>query len=293
MKSQWAAWSFVAPALAVIGLFFVGPVLASLALSLTDFDLYSLADLDNLRFVGLANYAHVLQLPLFWKALGNTAYFVIVGVPLSIAVSLGCALLLNSKLARFKGFYRTALFAPVVTTVVAVSVIWRYLFHERYGLVNATLGGIGLPTPDWLGNPAWAMPTIILFAVWKNFGYNMIIFIAALQAIPDDLYEAARIDGAGRWAQIRHISLPMLGPTLLMVSVLTMAGYFQLFAEPYVMTQGGPLQSTVSVLYLMYDEGFKWWNLGSASAIAFVLFVLMAVCTQGLLWLSRRREAQA
>ena len=290
MKRQLAAWSFVAPALAEIGVFFVGPVVASLVLSLTDFDLYALADLRNLRFVALANYAHVLQLPLFWKALGNTAYFVIVGVPLSIAVSLGCALLLNSKMARFKGFYRTALFAPVVTTVVAVAVIWRYLFHERYGLVNAALGGIGIDGPDWLGNPAWAMPTIILFAVWKNFGYNMIIFIAALQAIPEDLYEAARIDGAGRWAQIRHISLPMLGPTLLMVSVLTMAGYFQLFAEPYVMTQGGPLQSTVSVLYLMYDEGFKWWNLGMASAVAFVLFVLIVVVTKGLMLIAKRAE---
>lgn len=291
MNRQLAAWTFVAPALAVIGLFFAGPVLASLGLSLTDFDLYALADLRNLRFIALDNYAHVLQLPLFWKALGNTAYFVIVGVPLSIAVSLGCALLLNSKLARFKGFFRTALFAPVVTTVVAVAVIWRYLFHERYGLVNSALGSMGVPGPDWLGDPAWAMPTIILFAVWKNFGYNMIIFIAALQAIPEDLYEAARIDGAGRWAQVRHVSLPLLGPTMLMVSVLTMAGYFQLFAEPYVMTQGGPLQSTVSVLYLMYDEGFKWWNLGSASAIAFLLFVLMAVCTQGLLWFARRRGA--
>jgi len=287
-RRQLAAWTFAGPALAVIGLFFIGPVLASLALSLTDFDLYALADLRNLRFAGLDNYLHVLQLPLFWKALGNTVYFVIVGVPLSIVASLGCALLLESKLARFKGFYRTALFAPVVTTVVAVAVIWRYLLHERYGLLNAAFSAIGLPTIDWLGDPAWSMPAIILFAVWKNFGYNMIIFIAALQAIPGDLYEAARIDGANRLQQLRHITLPMLGPTLLMVSVLTMSGYFQLFAEPYVMTRGGPLQSTVSVLYLMYDEGFKWWNLGSASAIAFLLFVLMAITTQGLLKLTRR-----
>lgn len=291
-RARLAAWSFVAPALVVIVLFFVGPVLASLALSLTDFDLYALADLCNLRFVGLDNYGHVLQLPLFWKALGNTVYFVLVGVPLSIAASLGCALLLHSRLARFKGFYRTALFAPVVTTVVAVAVIWRYLFHDRYGLVNAALAALGLQGPDWLGDPAWAMPTIILFAVWKNFGYNMIILIAALQAIPEDLYEASRIDGAGTLAQLRHITLPMLGPTLLMVSVLTMAGYFQLFAEPYVMTRGGPLQSTVSVLYLMYDEGFKWWNLGSASAVAFLLFVLMALSTQ-LLLRGARREAAA
>ena len=123
------------------------------------------------------------------------------------------------------------------------------------------------------------MPTIILFAVWKNFGYNMIIFIAGLQAIPDDLYEAARIDGAGAWAQLRHVTLPLLGPVLLLVGILTMAGYFQLFAEPYVMTQGGPVESTVSVLYFMYEQGFKWWNLGFASAVAFILFVIMFVIT--------------
>ena len=291
MKLQAAAWGFVAPALIVIGAFFVLPVAAGLALSLTDFDLYALADLKNLRFVGLDNYLHILHLPLFWKALGNTVYFVLAGVPLSIFASLGSALLLHSKLARWRGFHRTALFAPVVTTVVAVAVIWRYLFHTRYGLVNYGLGVVGIDPIDWLGDPHWAMPTIILFAVWKNFGYNMIIFLAALQAIPEDLYEAARIDGANRLEQLRHITLPMLGPTLLMVSILTMAGYFQLFAEPYVMTQGGPLQSTVSVLYLMYDEGFKWWNLGSASAVAFVLFVLMAVITKGLLHVASRRVA--
>ena len=287
-----AGWAFAGPALAVIALFFVIPVLAALALSLTDFDIYALADRDNLRFVGLGNYAQLLADPLFWKALGNTFYFVLVGVPLSIAASLGAALLLQSRLARFKPFFRTSFFAPVVTTVVAVAVIWRYLFHTRYGLVNWALSGLGIDPVDWLGDPHWAMPTIILFAVWKNFGYNMIIFIAGLQAIPDDLYEAARIDGAGAWAQLRHVTLPLLGPVLLLVGILTMAGYFQLFAEPYVMTQGGPLESTVSVLYLMYEQGFKWWNLGNASAVAFILFVLMASITSGLLWLARRKGAE-
>lgn len=287
------AWSFVAPALAVIGLFFVLPVLAGLVLSFTDFDIYALADWRNLRFAGLDNYAHVLSLPLFWQALGNTLYFVVVGVPLSIAMSLGCALLLQSPLARFKPFFRTALFAPVVTTLVAVAIIWRYLLHTRYGLVNAGLGQIGIAPIDWLGDPHWAMPSIIGLAVWKNFGANMIIFIAALQAIPEELYEAARLDGARRWALLRHITVPMLGPTLLMVSILTVSGYFQLFAEPYVMTQGGPLQSTVSVLYLMYEQGFRWWNLGQASAVAFLLFVLMVAATRGLMRLGRRGEAAA
>jgi len=289
VKRSLAGWAFAAPALAVIALFFVLPVVAALALSVTDFDIYALADRRNLRFVGLGNYIGLLTNPLFWKALGNTLYFVVVGVPLSIVVSLAAALLLHSKLARFKAFHRTALFAPVVTTVVAVAVIWRYLFHTRYGTVNWALSLVGIDPIDWLGDPHWSMPTIILFAVWKNFGYNMIIFLAGLQAIPEDLYEAARIDGASWWKQLTHVTLPMLGPVLLLVSILTMAGYFQLFAEPYVITQGGPLQSTVSVLYMMYDEGFKWWNLGNASAVAFLLFLLMTAATSGLLWFARKR----
>jgi multiple sugar transport system permease protein len=274
-----AAWWFVAPALLVIAVFFFLPIIAAFLISLTDFDIYALADLANLRFVGIGNYLKLLQTPLFWQALGNTLYFVGAGVPLSIAASLGAALLLHSRLARFKPFFRTALFAPVVTTLVAVAVIWRYLFNTRYGLLNYALGGLGIDPIDWLGDPHWAMPAIILFAVWKNFGYNMIIFLAGLQSIPEELYEAARIDGASVWRQFASVTLPMLSPVVMLVGILTIAGYFQLFAEPYVMTQGGPLQSTVSVLYFMYEEGFKWWNLGSASAVAFVLFLLIFAVT--------------
>ncbi len=290
MNRQRAAWLFLAPALLVLGVFFLLPVIAALALSLTDYDLYALADIRNLRFVALSNYWALLQRPLFWSALGHTVYFVAVGVPLSMAASLGSALLLNSPLARAKPFFRTALFAPVVTTVVAMAVIWRYLFNTKYGMANFVLGHLGIHPIDWLGDPHWAMPTIIAFAVWKNFGYNMIIFLAGLQAIPIDLYEAARIDGASPWRQFRHITLPMLAPTMLMVSILTVSGYFQLFAEPYVMTEGGPLQSTTSVLYLMYDEGFKWWNLGSASAVAFLLFIIMFAVTALMLKSSQRGE---
>jgi multiple sugar transport system permease protein len=282
-----AAWCFVAPALLIIGVFFVLPVVAALAMSLTDFDIYALADLGNLRLVGLRNYARLLETPLFWHAFGNTLYFVVIGVPLSITVSFGAALLLHSRLVRFRAFFRTALFAPVVTTLVAVAVIWRYLFHTHYGLLNYGLGRLGIPPVDWLGDPHWAMPAIIVFAVWKNFGYNMIILLAGLQSIPEPLYEAARIDGASIWQQFRHVTLPMLAPIVAMVNILTIAGYFQLFAEPYVMTQGGPLQSTVSVLYFMYEEGFKWWNLGSASAVAFVLFLFILGVTALQLRLTR------
>jgi len=285
------AWWFVAPALVVIGVFFFLPVLGALALSLTDFDIYALADRRNLRLVGLGNYAQLLQTPLFWQAFGNTLYFVIVGVPLSIAVSFGAALLLHSPLVRFRGFYRTALFAPVVTTLVAVAVVWRYLFNPVNGWLNYALGRVGIPPVDWLGDPHWAMPAIIVFAVWKNFGYNMVILLAGLQSIPPPLYEAAQVDGASAWRQFRHITLPMLAPIVAMVNILTVAGYLQLFAEPYVMTQGGPMQSTVSVLYFMYEEGFKWWNLGSASAVAFILFLFIFAVTALQLRLSRWQYA--
>jgi len=289
MKGGQAGWLFVAPALSVIGLFFAVPALAALALSLTDFDIYALADIRNLRFVGFRNYAELLANPLFWQALGNTLYFVVVGVPLSIAASLGAALLLESRLARFKGFFRTALFAPVVTTLVAVAVIWRYLLHTHYGLLNYALGALGVAPVDWLGDPRWAMPAIIFFAVWKNFGYNMLIFVAGLQTIPEDLYEAARMDGASALRRFWHVTLPGLAPVVLLVSLLTVAGYLQLFAEPYVMTQGGPQQSTVSLLYFMFEQGFKWWNLGTASAVAFLLFVMILAVTLVQLAVARRR----
>jgi multiple sugar transport system permease protein len=282
MRLSWIAWGYAAPALLVIGVFFLLPVAAALILSLTDFDIYALADLRNLRFIALENYWRVLQAPAFWQALGNTLYFVAAGVPLSIGLSLASALLLHSRLARCKRFFRTALFAPVVTTLVAVAVVWRYLFHTRYGMVNYALGWIGVHPVDWLGDPHWAMPTIILLAVWKNFGSNMVIILASLQTIPEELYEAARIDGASHFRQLVHVTLPMLRPTLMLVGIITSAGYFQLFAEPYVMTQGGPLRSTVSVLYFMYEEGFKWWSFGSASAVALLLFALILALTWAL-----------
>ena len=275
MTRRWLGWLYAGPALLVLAIFFVVPVLAALLLSVTDYDLYAIASIHNLRFVGLRNYADLLSNPLFWQALWNTVYFVVAGVPLSLAASLGGAVLVHSKVARFKGFFRTAYFAPSITTVVAVAVIWRYLLHTRYGLINYLLSMLHIAPIDWLGDPHWSMPAIILFAVWKNFGYNLVILLAALGTIPADLYEAAELDGAGAFAQFRHITLPGIRGTLGFVGLLTMAGYFQLFAEPYVMTQGGPAQSTLSVLYLLYDEGFKWWNLGRASAVAFVLFLLM------------------
>lgn len=274
-----AAWLLLSPALAAIGLFFAVPVVAALLMSLTDFDIYAIADLANVRFVGLGNYSRLLADPLFWQVMRNTLVFVVLGVPLTLLASLGGALLVNSRLARLPGFYRTVFFAPVVTTLVAVAVVWRYLYHPRYGLLNLALGWVGLPEIDWLGNPRWAMVAITLLSVWRSFGYGLVIFVAGLQAIPASLYEAAQLEGAGAWRQFGSITLPLLRPTSLFVAVITTVGLFQIFAEPYVMTRGGPLNATTSIALLMYQQGFRWWNMGAAAAIAFVLFALILAAT--------------
>ena len=286
-------WWFVAPALVLIVVFFLGPVLAAVGLSFTDFDLYALADPRAARWVGLRNYGRVLREPLFWQALRNTLYFALVGGPLTIGASLGAALLVDSCAPRWKATARTVFFAPFVTTLVAVAIVWRYLYHPRYGLLNYLLGLVHVEPIDWLGNPHWAMPAIILMATWKNFGYNMLICIAGLQSIPRDLYEAASLDGASAWQRFRHVTLPMLAPTLFFVVVVTMIGYLQLFTEPYVMTQGGPLRATTSLVLYMYEEGFRWWRLGVAAAIAFLLFALIVAFTMVQRRLSPRGAAGA
>ncbi len=283
---------FLAPALTAITVFFFVPVVSAFALSFTDFDIYALGRLSYARFVGFRNYVLLLEDPLFWKALKNTLYFLLVGGPLSIATSLGAALLLQSRLVKFRSFFRFVYFAPVVTTLVAVAVVWRYIYHPRFGLLNYLLSLAGIPGVDWLGDPDWAMPAIILLAVWKNFGYNMVIFLAGLQNIPTSLYEAAEIDGAGGWQRFTNITLPMLAPTTLFVTIITLIGYFQLFAEPYVMTQGGPLNSTLSIVLLMYQQGFRWWNMGYAAALAFVLFALILAASLLQSRLQRGRETR-
>ena len=291
MKSEArAAAFFLAPALIVIFVFFLLPVLGGFLLSLTDFDIYALADSSNLRITGLDQYRNLAKSPVFWQAMRNTLLFALIAGPLTVAASLGAAMLLNAKLARFKPFFRTVYFAPVVTTLVAVAIVWRYMFHPRFGLLNTVIGWFGVAPIDWLGDPRYALPAIIILAVWKNFGYNMIIFVAGLQSIPEELYEAARIDGAGGVRQFRHITIPMLAPTFLFVGIITAIGYLQLFAEPYVMTpDGGPLNSTLSVVMLMYREGFRWWSMGYAAAISFVLFLVIVAAS--LLQLRWRRTA--
>ena len=274
-----AALLFLAPALVLLTVFFFAPVVAGLALSLTDFDLYTIGDARNLRFVGVRNYTDLLGSSIFWTAFANTMYFALVGGPLTVAVSLAAALLVNAKLTRFKSLFRTIYFAPVVTTLVAVAIVFKYIYHPRFGMLNRFLDTLGLPQPDWLGNPRLAMFAIILLAVWKGFGYTMLIFIAGLQQIPEELYEAARLDGAGAWRQFRHVTLPMLAPTFLFVGIVVAIGQLQIFAEPYVMTRGGPLNKTVTIVMLMYEQGFRFWEMGYAAAVAFVLFLVIGAAT--------------
>lgn len=275
-----AAIVLLLPAMTLITVFYLVPVAGAVVLSATDFDIYSIGDTSATRFIGVGNYQDLLRNSLFWRALTNTLYYSLIGGPLTILVALGAALLLNAKLARFKPLFRTIYFAPVVTTIVAVAVVFRFLYHSRVGLLNRILDLAGIAPIDWLGDPRWAMPALILFAIWKNFGYAAVIFVAGLQNVPEELYEAARIDGAGPMRQFRHVTLPELGPTFVFVGVITAIGFLQAFAEPYVLTpEGGPLNSTLTIVMLMYREGFRWWNMGYAAAVAFVLFALVLLGT--------------
>ena len=265
---------FTTPVLIGTLLVLVVPTVGALLLSLTDFDIYALSDLGDLRFVGLGNYAELLRTPLFWRAVANTLLFAGLGVPAAIGVSLAAALLVHSRTVRWKPVWRLLLFAPYITTLVATALVWRYVLDTRFGLLNYWLSLIGIGPVDWLGNPETSIPATLIFIVWKAFGYNMLVFVAALSTVPPELHEAARLDGAA----------------LLLAAVLSVANFLQIFAEPYVMTHGGPAESTVTVLYFMFDQGFAWWNLGVASAVAVILFIAILALTAAQVRLGRRYE---
>ncbi len=285
-----AGLAFTLPVLIATTIVLVVPTLGAVLLSVTDYDIYALADLRNLRFVGAGNFIELLHMPLFWRAVGNTALFAAIGVPATIGASLVTALLLASASVRWKSVWRLLLFTPYVTTLVATALVWRYVLDTRSGLLNYALSLVGFAPVDWLGDPATSIPSTLIFIVWKTFGYNMLVFIAALATVSQDLDEAARLDGAGAWMRFRHVTLPAIGPALLLSAVLSVALFLQIFDEPYVMTHGGPAQSTLTVMYFMYDQGFTWWNLGMASAVAVLLFVAVVTLTQVQARLGRRRE---
>ena len=270
-------WTFAAPFVILFGIFLAFPILASFVLSFTSFGLKDLANPVGSTVVGLKNYVDLFSDPVFWTALFNTFYFVIVGVPLTLVFGLLIATALNRGVSRFRTVFRVGYYLPVITSIVAIAVVWRFLLDPDVGLINMALGGLGIQGPAWLADPVLAMPSIIAMAVWRNLGFAMIVFLAGLQAIPAMLYEAAAIDGAGRWQGFRYVTLPMLRPTILFMTVITTIGYLQLFEEPFVMTAGGPLNKTLSITMYMYQQGFTFFHQGFASSIAYVLFVIVAI----------------
>jgi multiple sugar transport system permease protein len=276
-RQDLTGWAFAAPFVILFGIFLALPILSAFILSFTSFGLEDLANPVGASFVGVQNYVDLFGDPKFWKSLGNTVYFVVVGVPLTLVLGLVIANALSRGITRFRTAFRVGYYLPVITSIVAIAVVWRFLLNPDVGLINLALRTVGITGPDWLANPALAMPSIIAMAVWRNLGFAMVVFIAGMQAIPIVLYEAASIDGAGRWQSFRHVTLPMLRPTILFMLVITTIGYLQLFEEPFVMTDGGPLDATLSVTMYMYQQGFKFFHQGYASAIAYVLFVIVAL----------------
>lgn len=276
-RQDLTGWAFAAPFVILFGVFMAFPILAALILSFTNFGLRDLQNPLGTSFVGLQNYAELFADPKFWKSLGNTVYFVVVGVPLTLILGLVVANALSRGITRFRTAFRVGYYLPVITSIVAIAVVWRFLLNPEVGLINLLLENLGITGPAWLANPALAMPSIIAMAVWRNVGFAMVVFVAGMQAIPAVLYEAAAIDGAGRWKAFRYVTLPMLRPTILFMLVITTIGYLQLFEEPFVMTDGGPLDKTLSISMYMYQQGFEFFHQGYASAIAYVLFVIVAI----------------
>jgi ABC-type sugar transport system permease subunit len=272
-----AGWMFSAPFLLIFAAFLAIPIAASFLLSFTEFGLRDLRNPIGTSFVGLENYAELLRDDRFIKALINTAVYVVGGVPLTLIAGLGVAVALNGAVRRFRTFFRVGYYLPVVTSIVAIAVVWRFVLDPGQGLLNLLLQQAGFTGANWLGDPALAMPAIIAMIVWKNMGFAMVIFLAGLQTIPTSLYEAARIDGAGKWAEFRNVTLPGLRPTILFATVTTTIGYLQVFEEPFVMTGGGPLDRTVSLAMYIYQEGFGFFHQGYAAAVAYVLFLIVAV----------------
>jgi multiple sugar transport system permease protein len=268
---EWlSGYAFLAPSFIVLAIFTYFPVGYALVLSLFKWRIMR----GDPAFNGLVNYQLLLTSADFWQAIGNTVYFAVGSIPTGMAVALFIAILLNRPM-RTLAIYRTAYFLPTITSMVAVSVVWMWIYHPDVGLMNYFLELFHLPTVRWLNDPAWAMPSIIILSVWKGLGYNVIIYLAGLQNIPEQLYEAAQIDGAGRWQLFRHVTWPLLTPTTFLILIMAVINAFQAFTEFNVMTQGGPLGVTTTVVYYLYQQAFQQFNMGYGSALAIVLFVII------------------
>ena len=270
------------PSLLGVGIFTAIPVLSSFALSFARWNMLSPA-----KFVGLQNYLALFADPLFWKVMLNTFNYAIVEVLLEVPIALGLAVAMNQP-GWLSKMFRTVYFLPVVTSMVAIALVWNWIYDPQYGLLNAALKTIGLQPMEWLFNPKTALPALILLGVWKNVGYSMVIFLAGLQTIPEELYEAASLDGANAWQKFRNITLPQMGPTLFFVSVMATITAFQVFDPIYIMTQGGPENSTSTAVYWLYQNAFEFFNVGRASAIAYMLFFVILTLTM-IQWSLRKK----
>ncbi len=283
LREKWYGFAFVAPMLLGYMLFLLGPVIASFVMSLTDWSL-----LGGKSFIGFDNYRRAfMEDPTFLTTAGNTLYFTILLVPLNIVITLALALMLQKSIPGI-GFFRTAVFTPVVTSIVVWAIIWKYIFQTDNGLINAVLKLFDVTGPAWLYNLDLAIPVVVTVTLVKGLGMNMAIFLAALNDVPKIYYEAARIDGASPWRSFRHVTLPLISPSLFLVVIITMIGSLKVFGQIYVMTGGGPGTSTYVFVYYIYEQAFKYYQFGYASAIAFILFFIILVLTM-LQWYGRKR----
>lgn len=274
-----AGWLFATPWTVIFLVFMALPIIASLILSFTNFGIANLQNPFDLHFIGLRNYVQLAHDQLFLQAALNTIIVVVIGVPLNVGLALLIAIGVNQGVRAVSTIFRVGYYLPVVTSIVAIAVAWRFLLDPDAGLVNNLLRVVGLHGPNWLGNPSLALPSVIFVVIWRNVGYAMIILLAGLQGVDPVLYEAAHIDGAGAFARFRSITLPMMRPVLLFVSVITSIGFLQVFQEPYVMTQGGPLNRTLTISQYLIQQGFDFFNQGYASAMAYVLFLAIVILT--------------
>lgn len=272
-------YMFIAPAVVLLVVFSIVPIIIALVISFTDMDIVGLADYSNIHGVGWANYLNLFKDPVFLKSIYNTFFYVIIGVPLVVIFSMGIALLLNYGTSWLFKAFRVIYYMPSITNIVAVAVVWGYLYNGTYGLFNYMLSWFGIPAQQWLQDPTLAKLSLILLALWKAIGLNMIIFLAALQGIPRSYYEAAEIDGATGWKKLTHITVPLLGFATFFVTITTLIGWIQFFEEPFVMTKGGPLNATMSMALFIYNNGFKLSNFGYAASGSFVLFIIIILAT--------------
>ncbi len=269
-----SALLFLSPTLIIFTAFILFPVIFSFYLSFHQWNMFG----GSPNFVGLENYSRMFQSSEFWQVLANTAIYTFGTVPINMALSLWIAYILNKKIIG-KKFLRTAFFAPVIISPVAAALIWRWLYDPNFGLINYMISFFGIGSINWLNEPRAAMFALIIMGVWKTFGINMVLFSAGLQGIPDSYYEAAELDGAGKWAKFYHITLPMLAPTTFFIMIMSMISSFQVFDIVYVLTSGGPMGSTKVLVFYVYEYAFKFFEMGYASAISYFLFALLFILT--------------